>query len=162
LGQYRRTGLVSYSAQRQRCVDGKKTPSPDLTHATGCKHPRLRSYSARAELVPKYILLPQGTYSHPFQVASHLLTEADIFSDPNRTLQIAILNDKAPLVVLSSVMQCTSLPVPIKQLSQDTKQFEKALKGFLHFHSFYSLEEYFNTAFFNSFISNQNYSDSIS
>jgi hypothetical protein len=29
-----------------------------------------------------------------------------------------------------------SLPVPIKQLSQDTKQFKKALKGFLHFHSF--------------------------
>jgi hypothetical protein len=35
------------------------------------------------------------------------------------------------------------LPVPIKQLSHDTKQFKMALKGFLYLHSFYSLDEYF-------------------
>jgi hypothetical protein len=34
------------------------------------------------------------------------------------------------------------LPVPIKQLSHDLKQFERALKGFLYLHSFYSLDEY--------------------
>jgi hypothetical protein len=42
-----------------------------------------------------------------------------------------------------------SLPVPIKQLSQDTKQSKKALKGCLHFHSFYSLQEYFNKTLIN-------------
>jgi hypothetical protein len=35
------------------------------------------------------------------------------------------------------------LPVPIKQLSNDTKQFKMALKRFLYLHSFYSLDEYF-------------------
>jgi hypothetical protein len=35
------------------------------------------------------------------------------------------------------------LPVPIKQLSHDTKQFKMALKSFLYLHSFYSLNEYF-------------------
>jgi hypothetical protein len=35
------------------------------------------------------------------------------------------------------------LPVPIKQLSHDTKQFKMALKGFLYLRSFYSLDEYF-------------------
>jgi hypothetical protein len=34
------------------------------------------------------------------------------------------------------------LPVPIKQLSHDTKQFKMALKGFLYLHSFY-LDKYF-------------------
>jgi hypothetical protein len=36
------------------------------------------------------------------------------------------------------------LPVPIKQLSHDTKQFKMALKSFLYLYSFYSLDEYFN------------------
>jgi hypothetical protein len=35
------------------------------------------------------------------------------------------------------------LPVLIKQLSHDLKQFKMALKGFLYLHSFYSLDEYF-------------------
>jgi hypothetical protein len=35
------------------------------------------------------------------------------------------------------------LPVPIKQLFRDTKQFKIALKGFLYLHSFYSLDEHF-------------------
>jgi hypothetical protein len=35
------------------------------------------------------------------------------------------------------------LPVAIKQLSHETKQFKMALKGFLYHHSFYSLDEYF-------------------
>jgi hypothetical protein len=34
------------------------------------------------------------------------------------------------------------LPVAIKQLSHDLKQFKRALKGFLYLHSFYSLDEY--------------------
>jgi hypothetical protein len=34
------------------------------------------------------------------------------------------------------------LPVPIKQLFHGTKQFKMALKGFLHLHSFYSLDKY--------------------
>jgi hypothetical protein len=37
------------------------------------------------------------------------------------------------------------LPVYIKQLSTDSLQFKKALKGFLHMNSFYSLEEFYNT-----------------
>jgi hypothetical protein len=35
------------------------------------------------------------------------------------------------------------LPVQIKQLSHDTKQFKMALKGFLYLHPFYLLDEYF-------------------
>jgi hypothetical protein len=36
-----------------------------------------------------------------------------------------------------------SLPVPIKQLSHDTKQFKMALVGFVYPHPFYLLDEYF-------------------
>jgi hypothetical protein len=36
------------------------------------------------------------------------------------------------------------LPCPIKDLSHNTKQFKSSLKGFLHQHSFYTLDEYFN------------------
>jgi hypothetical protein len=35
-----------------------------------------------------------------------------------------------------------SPPVPIKQLSHDTKQLKTALKGLWNLHSFYSLDEY--------------------
>jgi hypothetical protein len=35
------------------------------------------------------------------------------------------------------------LPGSIKQLSQDPKQFQMALKGFLYVHCFYSMDEYF-------------------
>jgi hypothetical protein len=36
------------------------------------------------------------------------------------------------------------LPAKLKELSNDQKSFEAALKRFLHANSFYSLEEYFN------------------
>jgi hypothetical protein len=36
------------------------------------------------------------------------------------------------------------LPQSIKNLSNDTKQFKSALKNYLHAHSFYSMDEYFN------------------
>jgi hypothetical protein len=36
-----------------------------------------------------------------------------------------------------------SLPAPIKDLSHSTKQFKSALKIFLYFHLFYTLDEYF-------------------
>jgi hypothetical protein len=35
------------------------------------------------------------------------------------------------------------LPVPIKQLSHDTKQFKMSLKSFLYLHSFYLFDKYF-------------------
>jgi hypothetical protein len=37
-----------------------------------------------------------------------------------------------------------SLPAQIKDLSHNTKQFGSALISFLYFHSFYTLDEYFN------------------
>jgi hypothetical protein len=37
-----------------------------------------------------------------------------------------------------------NLPQSIKNLSNDTKQFKSALKNYLHAHSFYSIDEYFN------------------
>jgi hypothetical protein len=37
-----------------------------------------------------------------------------------------------------------SLPTQIKDLSQNRNQFRCALKSFLYFHSFYTLDEYFN------------------
>jgi hypothetical protein len=54
-----------------------------------------------------------------------------------------------PLSVYQKGAYCTGtkvfnrLLVPIKQLSHDLKQFKMVLKGFLHHHSFYSLDEYF-------------------
>jgi hypothetical protein len=36
------------------------------------------------------------------------------------------------------------LSLNIKELAQDTKQFSKALNAFLHFKSFYNIDEYFN------------------
>jgi hypothetical protein len=36
------------------------------------------------------------------------------------------------------------LPCQIKALSHNIKQFKSSLKGFLHHHSFYTLDEYFN------------------
>jgi hypothetical protein len=33
---------------------------------------------------------------------------------------------------------------PVKDLSHNTKEFKVALKDFLYFHSFYTLDEYFN------------------
>jgi len=38
-----------------------------------------------------------------------------------------------------------NLPPYIKDTSNNVKKFENCLKRFLHIHSFYSLEEYFNT-----------------
>jgi exonuclease III len=37
-----------------------------------------------------------------------------------------------------------NLPAPVKDLSHNTKEFKVALKDFLYFHSFYTLDEYFN------------------
>jgi len=37
-----------------------------------------------------------------------------------------------------------SLPPEIKDLSQNIKKFKSSLRGFLHQHSFYTLEDYFN------------------
>jgi hypothetical protein len=37
-----------------------------------------------------------------------------------------------------------NLPQSIKNLINDTKQFKSALKNYLHAHSFYSIDEYFN------------------
>jgi len=38
-----------------------------------------------------------------------------------------------------------SLPPYVKDISNNVKNFVNCLKRFLHIHSFYSLEEYFNT-----------------
>jgi hypothetical protein len=37
-----------------------------------------------------------------------------------------------------------NLPQSLKNLSNDTKQFKSELKNYLHAHSFYSIDEYFN------------------
>ena len=38
------------------------------------------------------------------------------------------------------------LPTHIKNLSHNVNQFRLALSDFLHFHSFYTSEEYFNSS----------------
>ena len=43
----------------------------------------------------------------------------------------------------SGVKIYNNLPLDIKQLSDNPRLFEQKLKKFLHFYSFYSLEEYF-------------------
>ena len=43
-----------------------------------------------------------------------------------------------------------NLPPYIKEISNNIKKFENCLKTFLHIHSFYSLEEYFQHKFFTS------------
>ena len=46
-------------------------------------------------------------------------------------------------IYYSGVKIYNNLPVHIKQLSDNPRLFELKLKNFLHFHSFYLLEEYF-------------------
>ena len=46
-------------------------------------------------------------------------------------------------IYYSGVKIYNNLPSHIKQLSDNPRLFERKLKSFLHFHSFYSLEEYF-------------------
>jgi hypothetical protein len=46
-------------------------------------------------------------------------------------------------IYYSAVKIYNNLPLHIKQLSDNPTLFEQKLKNFLHFHSFYSLEEYF-------------------
>jgi hypothetical protein len=44
----------------------------------------------------------------------------------------------------SGIKMYNHLPLSIKYLSHDIKQFKQALKGFIQSNSFYSLEDYFN------------------
>jgi hypothetical protein len=44
----------------------------------------------------------------------------------------------------SGIKAFNNLPAYIKNLLQTKKQFKQALKEFLHFHSFYSLNEFYN------------------
>ena len=44
----------------------------------------------------------------------------------------------------SGIKAFNNLPSYIKNLLQTKKQFKKALKEFSHFHSFYSLDEFYN------------------
>jgi len=44
----------------------------------------------------------------------------------------------------SGIKAFINLPSYIKNLLQTKKQFKQALKEFLHFHSFYSLNEFYN------------------
>jgi hypothetical protein len=43
----------------------------------------------------------------------------------------------------SGIKLYSHLPINIKNLTHNTKQFKKALKGFMLMNSFYSLDEYF-------------------
>jgi len=44
----------------------------------------------------------------------------------------------------SGIKVFNSLPSQIKNLSHSRNQFKRALKNFLYFHSFYTLDEYFS------------------
>jgi hypothetical protein len=44
----------------------------------------------------------------------------------------------------SGIKALNNLPTNVKNLLQTRKQFKRALKEFLHFHSFYSLNEFYN------------------
>ena len=44
----------------------------------------------------------------------------------------------------SGIKAFNNLPTYVKNLLQTRKQFKRALKEFLHFHSFYSLNEFYN------------------
>ena len=44
----------------------------------------------------------------------------------------------------SGIRAFNNLPTYIKSLLQTKKQFKQALKEFLHFHSFYNLNEFYN------------------
>jgi hypothetical protein len=52
------------------------------------------------------------------------------------------LNQKG--VYFTGIKVFNNLPQSIKNLSNDTKQFKSALENYLHAHSFYSIDEYFN------------------
>jgi len=44
----------------------------------------------------------------------------------------------------SGIKVFNNLPSQIKDLSHNRNQFKRALKNFLYFHSFYTLDEYFS------------------
>ena len=44
----------------------------------------------------------------------------------------------------SRIREFNSLPAQTKDLSHNRNQFKHALKNFFYFHSFYTLDEYFN------------------
>jgi hypothetical protein len=46
----------------------------------------------------------------------------------------------------------SSLPVPIKDLSHNIEQFKSALKSLLYFHSFCTVDEYFNFYYVELFV----------
>jgi hypothetical protein len=47
-------------------------------------------------------------------------------------------------VYFTGIKVFNNLPQSIKNLSNDTKQFKPVLKNYLHAHSFYCVDEYFN------------------
>jgi hypothetical protein len=49
------------------------------------------------------------------------------------------------LILFTQILKVfNNLPQSIINLSNDIKQFKSALKNYLHAHSFYSIDEYFN------------------
>jgi hypothetical protein len=49
-------------------------------------------------------------------------------------------------VYFTGIKLFNNLPQSMKNLSSDTKQFKLALKNYVHAHSFYSIDEYFNVS----------------
>jgi hypothetical protein len=62
----------------------------------------------------------------------------------NLHLPISNLSVYQKRTYYSRVKMFNSLPSQIKDLSHNGKQFKRALKNFLYFHSFYTLDEYFS------------------
>ena len=63
---------------------------------------------------------------------------------------ITNLNAHQKGVLYIGIMIFNNLPPYIKDISNNVKSFVHCLKQFLQIHSFYSLEEYFNTKIFTS------------
>jgi len=62
----------------------------------------------------------------------------------NLHLSISNLSVHQKGTYCSGIKVFNSLPSQIKDLSHNGNQFKGALKNFLYFHSFYTLDEYFS------------------
>jgi hypothetical protein len=70
----------------------------------------------------------------------HTKSNLDIYH-PQTNLTIY---QRGPYYFYNTIKLINHLPLNIKELTQNTKQFSQALNAFLHSKSVYTLDEYFN------------------
>jgi len=118
----------------------------DIAHFT--TNPMIMDHKVNA-ISWEFSLHVPTAYMQSYQYKSKLDQNSEIhsFNTKNKLnlhppLQKLTVYQRGPYY--SGIKAFNNLPSYIKNLLQTTKQFTQALKEFLHFHSFYSLNEFYN------------------